>query len=89
MAALLADQRRPMAERSALSPLRLQILASIRSLILDELNDHPTHPQAYYDLVNTIRNNPKVFPEWQNTKTAELFSPKVFDNKKTSGGYWF
>ena len=69
--------------------LRRQVSDTIRSLILDELNGHPAHPQAYYDLVNTIRNNPKVFPEWQNTKTAELFSPKIFENKKSSGGYWF
>jgi hypothetical protein len=69
--------------------LRRQVTDTIRSLILDELNGHPVHPQSYYDLVNTIRNNPKVFPEWQNTKTAELFTPKVFENKKQSGGYWF
>ena len=89
VAAFLTDQRRPMAERSTLAPIRLQVLASIRSLILDELNGQAIHPQTYRDLVNTIRNNPKVFPEWQNTKTAELFSPKVFENKKSSGGYWF
>lgn len=69
--------------------LRHQVTDTIRSLTLDELNGHPAHPQSYYDLVNTIRNNPTVFPEWQNTKTAELFSPKVFENKKSSGGYWF
>lgn len=69
--------------------LRRQVTDTIRSLILDELNGHPALPQAYYDLVNTIRNNPTVFPEWQNTKTAELFSPKVFENKKSSSGYWF
>lgn len=89
VAAFLADLRRPVAERSALPPLRLQVLASIRSLILDELSAHPVHPQAYYDLVNTIRNNPTVFPEWQGTATAALFAPKVFVNKKKNCGYWF
>lgn len=69
--------------------LRRQVTDTIRSLILDELNGHPAHPQACYDLVNTIRNNPKVFPEWQNTATAALFNPTVYANKKENGGYWF
>ena len=69
--------------------LRRQVTDTIRSLIIGELNGHPAHPQAYYDVVNTIRNNPTVFPEWQGTATAALFTPKVFVNKKKNCGYWF
>ena len=41
------------------------------------------------DIVNTIRNNPEDFAEWHSSKTAELYSPEIFVNKKTDKGYWF
>ncbi len=28
-------------------------------------------------------------PEWHASKVAELYIPKFFENKKSSGGYWF
>ena len=90
IAALLEDVRsRKYTYQSAYYTLRRNVIDTIRSLILEELNGHPVHPQAYYDLVNTIRNNPTVFPEWQSTATATLFEPNVFKNKKKSAGYWF
>lgn len=83
IAALLEDVRsRKYTYQSAYYTLRRNVIDTIRSLILEELNGHPVHPQAYYDLVNTIRNNPTVFPEWQSTATATLFEPNVFKNKK-------
>ena len=41
------------------------------------------------DIVNTIRNNPEDFPEWHNSSTAELYRPPIFENKKSSNGFWF
>lgn len=41
------------------------------------------------DIVNTIRNNPEDFPEWHSSPTAELYAPHVFENKKSSNGFWF
>ena len=41
------------------------------------------------DLVNTIRNSPKDFPEWHTSSTAELYNPPIFENKKESKGFWF
>lgn len=41
------------------------------------------------DIVNTIRNNPEDFPEWHSSPTAELYTPPVFENKKSSNGFWF
>jgi len=26
---------------------------------------------------------------WRSSAVAELYTPKVFENKKTSSGYWF
>ena len=42
----------------------------------------------FFDLVNTIREHPDLFPQWHASATAELFTPKVFENKKLSGGFW-
>ena len=32
---------------------------------------------------------PEEFPEWHNSDTAKLFSPPIFENKKSNKGYWF
>jgi len=43
---------------------------------------------AFFDIVNTIRDNPEEFPQWHSA-TANLYAPAVFENKKESLGYWF
>jgi len=53
------------------------------------VSDMNVHTQAFFDLVNIIRENADVFPEWHTSKVAELYIPKLFVNKKHSGGYWF
>lgn len=83
-------------------PLMLQVIRSLQSLELEILaSEHinsspsgdkrgaPCFIQSFYDLVNTIREHDDVFPEWHASATAELYTPVVFRNKKTSGGYWF
>ena len=81
-------------------PLMLQVIRSLQSLelILISTESNPSSPsgdkrgasiQSFYDLVNTIREHEDVFPEWHASATAELYTPVVFRNKKTSGGYWF
>lgn len=70
-------------------PLEMQVIRSLQSLEMMLLSDMQVHVQSFYDLVNTIRENETVFPEWHASATAELYTPVVFRNKKTSGGYWF
>lgn len=41
------------------------------------------------DIVEFIRSCPDDFPLWHSSPTAELFSPPVFRNKKSSSGYFF
>ncbi|MBR4390092.1 MAG: hypothetical protein IKT00_13090 [Prevotella sp.] len=71
------------------SPLEVQVIRSLQSLELMLVSDMQVHVQSFYDLVNTIRENESVFPEWHASATAELYTPTVFSNKKKSGGYWF
>lgn len=70
-------------------PLMLQVIRSLQSLELMLVSDMNVQTQAYFDLVNIIRENADVFPEWHASKVANLYIPKLFVNKKSSGGYWF
>ena len=71
------------------TPLESQIIHSLQSYELQLLTDIQVHPQCYYDLVNIIREHEEVFPAWHSSTVAELYKPKVFENKKKSGGFWF
>lgn len=69
--------------------LENQIIRSLQSYELQLLTDIQVHPQCYYDLVNIIREHEEVFPAWHSSTVAELYKPKVFENKKKSSAYWF
>ena len=40
-------------------------------------------------ILNIIREHKEAFPSWHSSPVAELYKPKVFENNKKSGGYWF
>ena len=69
--------------------LESQIIHSLQSYELQLLTDIQVHPQCYYDLVNIIREHEEVFPAWHSSPVADLYKPKIFENKKKSSAYWF
>ena len=69
--------------------LEEQVIRSLQSYELQLLTDIQVHPQCYYDLVNIIREHEDVFPAWHSSTVAELYKPKIFENKKNSSAYWF
>lgn len=71
------------------SPLEEQVIKSLQSYELQLLTDTQVHPQCYYDLVNIIRQHPAEFPAWHTSDVAQLYTPKIFQNKKKSSAYWF
>ena len=71
------------------TPLEEQVIRSLQSYELQLLTDIQVHPQCYYDLVNIIREHEDVFPAWHSSTVAELYKPKIFENKKKSSAYWF
>jgi len=71
------------------SNLISQIIHSLQSYELQLLTDIQVHPQCYYDLVNIIREHEEIFPAWHSSNVAELYKPKVFENKKKSSAFWF
>lgn len=48
-----------------------------------EIKGETIHQRGMIDLANHIRHNPDTFPEWVNSATAKLFSPPIFENKKS------
>jgi hypothetical protein len=71
------------------SDLESQVIRSLQSYELQLLTDIQVHPQCYYDLVNVIREHEDVFPAWHSSPVADLYTPKIFENKKKSSAYWF
>lgn len=70
-------------------PLEEQVIRYLQSYEMMLVSDMQVHPQSFYDLVNTIREHEEVFPAWHSSTVAELYTPKVFKNKKKSSAYWF
>ena len=71
------------------SDLETQVIRSLQSYELQLLTDIQVHPQCYYDLVTIIREHEDLFPAWHSSTVAELYKPKVFENKKKLSAYWF
>lgn len=63
---------------------------TVRQLIVNELISCKRPVKNLDRLVNYIRNNASLYPEWQSDPVAELFEEKWrFENKKESPGYFF
>lgn len=66
-----------------------RVINAIRGQVVDLLNGGSIRMRDMIDVVNHIRCNPDLFPEWHDSETAKLFSPPIFKNKKESRGYFF
>ena len=66
-----------------------RVINAIRGQVVDILNGGSIRMRDMIDVVNHIRCNPDLFPEWHASETAKLFAPPVFRNLKTNKGYWF
>ena len=66
-----------------------RVINAIRGQVVDLLNGGPIRMRDMIDVVNHIRCNPDLFPEWHDSETAKLYAPPIFKNKKESRGYFF
>ena len=66
-----------------------RVINAIRGQVVDLLNGGTIRMRDMIDVVNHIRCNPDLFPEWHASETAKLFAPPIFRNLKTNKGYWF
>lgn len=64
------------------------LVQPLQAIELQLLSGKPLPYKQLIALVDYIRKS-ELFPDWQNTETARLYEPHVFDNSKQSGGYWW
>lgn len=64
---------------------RLRLVSRLQEMLLDgHLN-----ARALSAIVDDIRKAPSLFPEWQASATADLFTPPTFENDPQASGYFF
>ena len=66
-----------------------RVINAIRGQVVDLLNGGTIRMRDMIDVVNHIRCNPDLFPEWHDSETAKLYAPPIFKNKKEAKGYFF
>ena len=68
---------------------RAYVLTHLTAEIVSQLNGNPIRHRYMSDLVNVIRSQTDIFPQWHSSDTAKLFEPPIFENKKEAQGYFF
>ncbi len=88
--ALTARLRATLATDPAGSSDIATLARTVRQLVVDEIITNRRPVKNLDRLVNFIRNNDTLYPEWQSDPVAELFEEKWrFQNKKEAAGYFF
>lgn len=65
------------------------VARSVGNIVVRATQEYKLDRRALASLVDIIRNDSNSFPEWHASAVAQLFTPPLFENKKTSGGYFF
>ena len=66
-----------------------QVIERLRSIILNVLQGNLLNIQSLRDIVDFMRKHETHFPEFRASRTYELFTPPIFENKKENHGYFF
>ena len=85
---LMARLRNEVLRRTHTADLA-RVINAIRGQVVDLLNGSSIRMRDMIDVVNHIRCNPDLFPEWHDSETAKLYAPPIFKNKKEAKGYFF
>ena len=75
--------------RGDLPEKRHEIVRQLKAQVVGYLRGGSFNSRRLADIVNYIRLNESDFKEWYGSKTAELFTPPVFRNRKEAKGYFF
>lgn len=71
------------------SSLHLTIIRKLRAIVADMLRGHHKPVKMLVEIVDTMRRAEGQFNEFKNSRTALLFDPPVFENKRYAHGYFF
>lgn len=86
---LLSALRAEMQAGTVSHLIRRQVALAISVQALKVVAGGAPNVNRLTEIVDFIRSNPDVFPEWVNSPAAKLFEPPIFTNKKNSSGYFF
>lgn len=75
--------------RGDLTEKRSEIVRQVKAQVVGYLRSGSFSSRRLADIVNYIRLNESDFKECHGSKTAELFAPPVFRNRKEAKGYFF
>lgn len=75
--------------RGTITPLRRKVAETVSAQVVQHMTHGSFNARSLANVVNLLRHNPEIFPEWHGSATAALFSPPKFANRKESGGYFF
>lgn len=65
------------------------VVEAINNIVIRATQEHRLDIRALSMVVDIIRHYKDVFPEWFASDVAKLFDPPIFENKRSSGGYFF
>lgn len=71
------------------NPIFARLIQPLRTIEIDLLQGRPLPYTKLVAIVDYIRKHEDIFPEWQTSDTAKLYTPHAFQNDKKSGGYFF
>lgn len=85
---LMARLRHNMLLRQT-TPEERSIIDAIRQTTLEMVAGKPLDFKRMSSVVQRIRTQPALFPEWQDSYTSMLFCRPSFQNQKDAAGYWW
>ena len=61
----------------------MRVIEQLRNIVVDVLKGNLLNIQALRDIVDLMRMNEEIFAEFAGSDTAKLFTPPIFEYKKT------
>lgn len=89
VSAPLMDALRSELLRGTITPLRRKVVERLTAQLVHHINVGAFNARQMADIVNLLRHNPEIFPEWHSSPTAQLYAPPKFVNQKKASGYFF
>ena len=77
--------------KAVIRSLRADVIQRVKHMQADTSHTASivSPPTTLIHIVDTIRNNPDLFPEWHSSTMKSLFSPPLYENRKEDNGFLF
>lgn len=69
--------------------MRKVVVTQLKNQIAHRMTTGNFDLRKLNNIVNFIRINPVIFPEWHTSELSGIYNPPIFKNKKSATGYFF